>query len=293
MGPIAGQRIAHALVRFVKILMYALLCAPMALPLIWIVSGAFMGEAEAQRVLGGALGASGANGFAKWPLLPRYPTLRAHVELLLDSPEFFAMFWNSTGYAAATLAGQALVAAPAAWAFARYRFRGKAALFLIYIALMLLPFQVTLVAQYLSLDRLALLDTRRAILFPAIFSTFPVFILVKFFEAIPEEMLEAAAMDGAGPLRRFLLIGLPMGVPGLLSALVLGFFEAWGMIEQPMTLLRNPALWPISLYLPKITLTSLGKSLAASFIALLPAVLVFLYGQEYLEKGIHAMGGKE
>jgi multiple sugar transport system permease protein len=106
-------------------------------------------------------------------------------------------------------------------------------------------------------------------------------------------MIEAAQLDGAGPVRVFFYVGAPMGVPGLLSAFVLGFFECWSMIEQPMTLLRNPALWPLSLYLPQIHASSLGKSLAASVIVLAPALLLFLYGQQYLEQGISAMGIKE
>jgi multiple sugar transport system permease protein len=244
------------------------------------------------RALGPALGA-GASGYAAWPLLPRYPTLQPYVALLLDSPEYFAMFWNSVSYAFFSLAGQVLVGAPAAWAFARYRFPQKRLLFLLYIALMLMPFQVTLVAQYLTLDHLKLIDTRLAIILPMMFSTFPVFIMERFFGAVPDAMVEAARVDGAGEWTLFRSVGLPLGIPGLFSALVLGFLEVWGMIEQPMTLIRTPRLWPLSLYLPQITLESMGKSLVASVVALLPALFVFLCGQKYLEQGISAMGMKE
>lgn len=277
--------------RALRYALYGLLALPVLLPLWLMFSGSFMGADEVVASFGDAL--SGGDVMARWPLIPRYPTLRPYVELLLDSPEFFAMFWNSALYAAATLLGQLLTAAPAAWAFARFRFRGKKTLFALYIALMLMPFQVTLVAQYLSLDAMHLLDTRLGIILPAVFATFPVFIMVKYFAAIPESMLEAAALDGAGAIRVFASIGVPMGLPGILAAMVLGFFEAWSMIEQPMTLLKTPSLWPLSLYLPRITADSLGKSLSASCIALLPALLIFLYGQQYLEQGIHAMGIKE
>ena len=272
--------------------LYALLSLPVLLPLFLLLSGSLMGPDEVVRSLGPALGA-GADGCAKWPLVPRYPTFQPYMALLFDSPEYFQMFWNSVCYALFSLAGQVLVGASAAWAFARYRFPLKRPLFALYIALMLMPFQVTLVAQYLSLDRLNLIDTRLAIILPLMFSTFPVFIMERFFAAIPTAILEAARVDGAGEWRAFFFIGLPLGLPGVFSALVLGFLEAWGMMEQPMTLLKTPGLWPLSLYLPQITLESLGKSLAASAVALAPALLLFLWGQGYLEKGISAMGVKE
>jgi len=268
----------------------ALVCLPMLLPLWMLLSGSLMGLSEAVKALGPVF--SGANGYARWPLLPRYPTLKGHVELMLDSPEFFQMFWNSAAYAVLSLTGQ-LVGVGAAWAFARYRFPLKKLLFSGYIALMLMPFQVTMVGQYLALDGFHLIDTRLAIILPLMFSTLPVFIMTKFFEAVPDGVLEAARIDGAGEWSIFLRIGLPLGVPGLLSAMVLGFLEAWGMIEQPMTLLRSQRLWPLSLYLPQITGESLGWALSASAITLIPPLLIFLCGQRYLEQGIGTMGIKE
>ena len=268
----------------------ALLCLTMLLPLAMLLTGSLMGNDEAAKALGPVF--SGTEGYASWPLLPQYPTLRGYVELMLDSPEFFAMFWNSVSYAALSLAGQ-LVGVGAAWAFARYRFPFKKVLFALYIFLMLMPFQVTMIGQYLALDALRLMDTRWAIILPAAFSTMSVFIMARFFEAIPESVLEAARIDGAGEMRVFVRIGLPLGLPGLLSAMVLGFIEVWGMIEQPITFLRSQSLWPLSLYLPQITGESLGWATAASVMALLPPLLVFLCGQRYLVQGIGTMGLKE
>ena len=106
-------------------------------------------------------------------------------------------------------------------------------------------------------------------------------------------MMEAAAIDGAGHFGTFLRIGLPLGVPGILSALVLGFIECWNAIEQPMTFLKTKSLWPLSLYLPEIATNRLGLAMVASLLMLAPPMLIFLFGQKYLELGIQAAGVKE
>ena len=147
-----------------------LLCLPMLAPLIMLFSGSLMGSNEAATVLAPIY--SGAEGCADWPVIPQYPTLRGYIELLLDSPEFFAMFWNSAGYAVLSLMGQ-LIGISAAWSFARYRFPGKRILFALYVVLMLMPFQVTMIGQYLTLDAFHLVDTRWAIVLPAAFSPLP------------------------------------------------------------------------------------------------------------------------
>ena len=260
-------------------------------PLAFLLGGSFMGTQEVLQKLGPVLG--DMKGFATWSLIPQYPTLRPYVELLLDSPQFFVMFWNSVRLTAGVLFGQMIVGVPAAWGFARYDFPGKGALFTLYIVLMLMPFQVTMVSNYLVLNRLSLLDTHMGIILPAVFSTFPVFIMYRFFRGIPRSLIESARLDGASEWQIFWRIGLPLGSAGVMSAMVLSFLECWSMIEQPMTFLKNRSLWPLSLYLPDIAADRAGLALAASVTALIPAILVFLYGQTYLEQGIIAAGVKE
>lgn len=232
-------------------------------------------------------------GYARWFLLPSWPTLQSAVRLLLDTPEFFSVFWNSCRQAIPQALGQILVGAPAAWAFARFRFPGRRVLFVLYVALMLLPFQVTMVPSYLVLHRLGLLDTPWAVILPGIFSTYPVFLMTRGFEAIPKSVMEAARLDGAGELVLFLRLGLPMGLPGILSAFLLGFLDAWGAVEQPMVFLKSPVNWPLTLYLPQVVSDNLGISMATSVLALLPALLLFLLGQHYLEQGLMQGAVKE
>lgn len=259
-------------------------------PLLMVLTGSLMGSSEVMQRLAPAL--MSAKGFASWSLLPQFPTLRPYVELLLDTPQFFVLFWNTVKMSGAILIGQLLIGVPAAWGFARYSFPLKRTLFLLYIALMLLPFHVTMVSSFLVLDTLRLLNTQLGIVLPAVFSTFPVFILYRFFRAIPHEVLEAATLDGASAVQCFLKIGVPLGGSGVAAAMTLSFFEYWNMVEQPLTFLSDQTLWPLSLYLPSISAERLGLTLAASVIALIPPMLVFWFGQSYLEEGIRVTGGK-
>lgn len=260
-------------------------------PLWLLISGSLMGAEEATQSFAPVL--TSETGSALWPLLPQYPTLRSYVELLLDTPQFFVMFWNSCLQVFPVILGQVLIGASAAWAFAQYRFPGRRLLLSLYIVLMLMPFQVTMVSSYLVLDRLGLMDTAWAIILPGVASTFPVFIMIRFFAAIPTALTEAAALDGASPWQVFWRLGIPLGAPGILSAVVLGFLEYWNALEAPLTFLRDKSLWPLSLYLPSITSDSVGISLVASVIMLIPALLIFLFGQKYLEQGITASGMKD
>lgn len=260
-------------------------------PLWMLLSASFMGSREMVHNLAPVL--SEEAGYAHWPILPQYPTLKPYVELLLDAPEFFTMFWNSCKQVFPIVVGQIVIGAPAAWAFARFRFRGKGVLYALYIILMLMPFQVTMVSSYFVLDRLGLMNTVWAIILPGAVSTFPVFLMIRFFAAIPSALTEAASLDGAGAWQIFIHLGLPLGVPGILSAVVLGFLEYWNALEQPMTFLKDQTLWPLSLYLPTVTAENAGASLAASVIMLTPALLIFLFGQKYLEAGIAASGMKD
>lgn len=225
--------------------------------------------------------------------VPQYPTLRPYVELLIDSPGFFVMFWNTCKIVFPILAGQLIVCVPAAWGFARYNFRFKNMLLILYMALMLMPFQVTMVSNYIVLDKLKILDTHMGIILPAVFSTFPVFIMYRFFKAVPAALMEAAETDGADELEIFIHVGLPMGVPGIISIIVLGFLEYWSIIEQPLIFIKDKSLWPLSMFLPEIASGSGGLYLASSVLMIIPSMLIFLFGQKYLEKGIRASGLKE
>ena len=264
----------------------------MCFPVIFLLAGSFMSVDELTAYLGPILSEK-TKGYVTWGLLPSYPTIRAYVELLFDTPEFFVMFWNSVKIVFFSLVGQLAFGIPAAWGFSRYNFKFKRFLFTIYIVLMLMPFQVTMLSSYLVLDKLHLLNTHGSLILPAIFSTFSVFIMYRFFCNIPESIIESARIDGASEIKIFMKIGIPLGMPGIMSAVVLQFLEYWNLIEQPLTFLKDKALWPLSIYLPNITLENADIAFTASAVTLIAAIIVFFAGQSYLEQGIAASAVKE
>lgn len=268
--------------------MFALLCV---FPVLFLLTGSLMGDIELGELLNPVM--SGGKGYVSWRLVPLYPTLKSYVELLVDTPGFFVMLWNSVKITGGVLLGQLLVGVPAAWGLARFSFPGRKAVFTIYIALMMMPFQVMMLSNYLILDTMGLLDTLEGIILPAVFSTFPVFIMYRFFEGLPEALMESARLDGAGEWRIFWKIGIPLGSPGVISAMVLGFLEYWNLLEQPMAFLKTKELWPLSLFLPAIDMKQAGGAFAASVVVLFPALMVFLAGQDYLEQGIISTAVKE
>lgn len=261
-------------------------------PVIFLSAGSLMGADELEDCLGAVV--SGAEGYASFPALPKYPTLQHFVEVLLDSPEFFVMFWNSILITFGVLGGQFVAGTMAAWGFARYEFPCKRGIFLLYIVLMLLPFQVLMLSDYLLLDRLRLLDSLWAVILPGMFSTFPVFIMYRFFAEIPDSLIESARLDGAREWQLFWYLALPMGSSGIIAALVLGFLEYWSLIEQPLTFIKDKSKLPLSVFLPDLTMTGkAGFLFAVSVVTFLPAIIVFMGGRDYLEQGIMAGAVKE
>lgn len=273
------------------ILLLAVPALLVVLPILILLSGSLMDTLELKGYLTTVF--TDGSDFISWKVLPDYPSFANYGKLLFETPQFFVLFWNSIKLVSCILAGQLLVAVPAAWGFAVYQGKAGRVLFALYVVLMLLPFQVTMLSSYLVLNKLALLNSHQAIILPAVFSTFPVFLSYGGFRGIPPQLFEAARMDGAGELTIFFRLGLPLGKSGLLSAMVLGFLEYWNLMEQPMAFLEDKALWPLSLYLPEITWGQAGSAFCAGVVTLILAVFVFILGQDYLEQGIIYSGLKE
>lgn len=232
-----------------------------------------------------------SNSFVNVKLLPDQLTLEQYGKVLLGSPRYLTMFWNSVFMVVPIIAGQTFVAALAGYAFSKLQFRGREHLFLVYVLTMLMPFQVTLVPNYIMADKLGLLNSSNAIIWPGIFAAFGVFMLRQFMLNIPYAYIEAAKIDGAGHLRIFCKIIIPMIKPGLAALVILLFVDYWNMVEQPLIFLDDPFKQPLSVYLSRIN-GEQGLAFAASILYMAPMVLLFLYAQTYFIEGIQLSGIK-
>lgn len=279
--------IKHSLIYF----LLSIFCFLIISPVILVVLLSLQDSLELSKTVAPLVDSNG--NFVDIDWIPLFPTLAHFQKLLLETPEFYIVFWNSLGNVACILLFQVLVSVPAAWAFARFRFRGKALLFHLYVILMLMPFQVTMLSQYLVLDQFHVLNTRWAMILPAIFSTFPVFLIYRGFADIPRDILDSARIDGANEWRVLYHMGIPLGKQGILACIILSFLDYWNMVEQPLAFLKDKRLFPLSLYLPMLDFSQAAMILSASVITLIPAFFVFLMGQSYLEQGIIASALKE
>jgi len=165
-------------------------------------------------------------------------------------------------------------------------------LFFLYIITMLMPFQVTLVPNYLAMDWLGLLDSRAAIILPGIFSAFGVFLIRQFMIGIPRSYVEAAKIDGAGYVTIFVHIIVAMSRPGIAALVILAFVDYWNMVEQPLIFLHDAFKQPLSIYLSRINEGERGLAFAAAVLYMLPMVFVFLYAENDLIEGIQLSGVK-
>lgn len=287
-----NRQIGHRVRQILLWLIFVALALVVLYPIVFLIAGSFMGNDELGKYFGSVF--LGKGGYAEFPLIPRFPTLKHYIEVFLDSPGFFVMFWNSVKITLGVLIGQLIVGTMAAWGFAKYDFPWKKGFFLLYVILMLMPFQVLMLSDYLVLDLISLTDNLWGIILPGAFSTFPVFIMYRFFKEIPDSLIQSARLDGAKEWQLFLYLAVPIGSSGIIACMVLNFLEYWSLIEQPLTFLKDKSLFPLSIFLPDITSVSKsGMAFAVSVITFFPAVLVFLGGQDYLEQGIMAGAVKE
>lgn len=222
--------------------------------------------------------------------IPDKVSFSQYFTVLLKSPDFLYKFWNSVILVVPIVIAQLLVASIAAYGFTRWRGKIRDSIFFFYVILMLMPYQVTLVPNYLVSDWLGILNTRWAIILPGAFAPFSVFLLTKFMRRIPASLIEAAKLDGAGEWRIFWSICLPQCRSALYSIAILVFIDYWNMVEQPLILLPNADMQPLSVYLSTINAGEIGIAFAAAVVYMIPGLLLFLHGESYLVEGITYSG---
>ena len=223
--------------------------------------------------------------------IPDIISFDQYFKALFLSPEYLMKFWNSFFYVVPIVIFQLAVASLASYGFARYRGRVREVIFFSYIILMLMPYQVTLVPNYLVSTWLNIIDTRWAILLPGFFSPFAVYMLTKYMRRIPSSIYEAAEIDGAGEWQIFTGVCLPNCRGGLVSIAILIFIDYWNMVEQPLILLSDDQLHPLSVFLSRINAEEISLAFAVAVIYMVLPMMVFLYGEDYLVEGIIYQGG--
>lgn len=220
-------------------------------------------------------------------LSPKMASLSQYYDILIKDTAILRMFLNSAFYAAAILLGQALVIPAMAYALSRFKFPGRDAIFFLIIMLMLLPFQVTMVPNVLTLRAIGLLNTVWAVILPMWFTPFYIFLIRQFMVGLPDELVEAAQMDGAGTIRCYWQIILPVCKPVIGAAVALSFADNWNLVEQPMTYLsQRTDLQPLSVMFNQLVTQSTGIEFAGAALYILPALFVYLYFQEDILSGV-------
>lgn len=276
----------HSIIRKLSFFAAAAACILSCVPVFLLAVGAVTGKQEFMECLGGIFQEQGHTCFF---LFPSYPTLRGFIEVLMDKPEFYVVFWNSVKLTCLIIFGQIFFSVPAAWGFSRWHGRLSSLLFYLYTILMLLPFQVTMLSNYIVINSMGILDTHAAVILPAVFSTFPVFIIYRSFIGIPEEIFEAFSLESGSRLKMFWNIGIPLALPGIKSAVLLNLIEYWNMVEQPLLFLKTPSLWPFSIYIPNISYDNVQYIFVFSLIVLIPMLLIIFWGKDDIRKGIGTM----
>lgn len=266
-------------------------------PIILTITNSFMAASEISSNYGQVFATTDAGGKTyiservNLKFIPDMVSFSQYITVLFKSPEYLFKFWNSVILVVPIVVFQLLVASTASFGFTRYRGRIKEMIFFLYIILMLMPYQVTLVPNYLVSDWLNILDTRWAIWLPGVFSPFAVFLLTKYMRRIPVSVMEAAQIDGAGEWQIFRQICMPLCKGAICSVAILIFIDYWNMVEQPLILLSDAEQHPLSVFLSQINAGEVGLAFAVATIYMVPPILVFLYGEDYLVEGITYQGG--
>lgn len=219
-------------------------------------------------------------------------SLEQYRSILMEQPTYLSKFWNSVKLTVPCVAGNILISLLGAYAFSVMRFKGKDLLFLVYIVLMLLPTQVTLMPNYMVASQLGIEDSYLAIILPAIFNPFGVFLLRQQIRLIPLECMEAARIDGAGHWQIFRYLIVPMARSGIAAVAMLLVIEFWNLIDQAIVFIKQEDAYPLSIFLAKMVREASDISYAGSTYYLIPIIGILCFGHGYLRQGIGLMNVK-
>ncbi len=200
-------------------------------------------------------------------------------------------YLNSLKIAVINMAGCLLTSALAGYAFAKIPFRGREAVFLLYLATMMIPSQVTLIPKFVIFDLMRILGSHLTLILPGVVTITGTFLMKQYFTQVPNELRESAKIDGAGELATWARIMLPLAKPMLASLALLVFLWNWNNYLESLVFLRSWRTYTITVALGAFideSLTEYNLVMAASVSAVLPVVAVFVAGQKFFVKGLTA-----
>jgi len=234
----------------------------------------------------------GVMNFVNMSLIPNFVTLRQYFRLLFETPQYLGLLWNSVLLTLPVVFGQLLISVPGAYAFEMSKFKYKEAVFFVYIIVMLMPLQVTLVPNFIVADFFNIRESYLAIILPGIFNPFGVFLIRQFLRGMPKEYIESMKVDGAGHLTILSALVTPLIKSAIAAVVILTFVEYWNIVDQAIVFIRDAHNEPLSVYLSRLSVANSDMIFSASTFYMLPAVLIFLFGQEYMVEGIQLSGLK-
>ena len=227
-------------------------------------------------------------------LIPDNPSLAPYLQLFERVP-FAQVILNSVIIAVISTVFQLVTSAMAAYVFARLPFRGRGAIFLLYLATMMIPFQVLIVPLFVEMKSLGLINTYAGAILPTIASAFGVFLLRQAMSTVPYELDQAATLDGAGHFRVFFQIMLPLVRPALATLAVFGFLNTWNSFLWPLIILRDPLMQTLPVALSSLQgqySTQWDVLMAGSVISILPMFALYVFAQKYIVQGVAGTGLK-
>jgi multiple sugar transport system permease protein len=227
-------------------------------------------------------------------LIPENPSLSAYAELLQRLP-FVQIVLNSLILAVLTTVFQLATSSLAAYVFSRMPFKGRNAVFAVYLATMMVPMQVLVVPLFVEMKSLGLINTYLGVLLPGIASAFGVFLLRQAMNSIPPDLDQAATLDGAGHFRIFGLIILPLVRPALATLTVFAFLNSWNSFLWPLIILRTPGMKTLPVALAGLQgqyTTQWDIVMAGSVVSVLPMLALYIFTQKYIIQGVAGTGLK-
>lgn len=271
---------------FLKIIIYLILILGTILllfPLIFNVLNSFMSNEEIQVVYKNVF--TEGNGFFEYTqmvLLPKVFSLKQYYTVLFQKPEFFKMFWNTCIIVIPSILFSTAISIMAGYGFAKFDFKFKNQIFLIYIIVMMLPYQVTIVPNFIIMDKLGLVGNWLSIILLMSCSPLGVVLLKQFISSIPDEVIESARIDGASEFMIFIKMVLPLSIHGIVAYIVIELVELWSMVEYPKVFLSDDFSYPLAVSLSTINQTDIGSAFVCAVIFTIPIVIIFLICKEHL-----------